>query len=118
MMDPFEVAGLIRAIESFCRGLRLNRRFRAANGSRLDIFDVGEETITAPGDGFHKAGTLGGVAEGLADFVDRFVEPVIEIHESVCGPKPLLKILASHELAGVRQQHPENSEGLFLKPNS
>jgi hypothetical protein len=103
---------------SFCRRLRLGGEFRAANRACIGSFDFREEAVAAPGNRFHKAGTLGGVAEGLTDFVDRFVEPVVEIHESVRRPEMLLKFLASYDLAGVLQQHPEDSKGLFLEANS
>jgi hypothetical protein len=61
---------------------------------------------------------LRGVAEGLTDFVDRFVEPVIEIHERVGGPERFLNLLASYDLAGVLKQHRQDLKGLLLKPNS
>ena len=77
-----------------------------------------KKTVAAPSYGFHKARTLSEVAEGLADFVDRFVEPVFEIHESVHGPKFFLKFLASYDLAGVFKQHRQDLEGLILKANS
>jgi len=80
--------------------------------------DLREEAVAATSNSFHEAGTLGGVAEGLTEFVDRFVEPVIEIHESVCGPELFLNFLASDDLAGVLKQHRQDLEGLFLKPNS
>ena len=67
---------------------------------------------------FHKTGTLGGVAKGLTELVDCFVDPVVEIHESVCGPEFFLKFLASYDLTGALEQHRQDLEGLFLKANS
>ena len=61
-------------------------------------------TVAAPSNGFHKAGTLDGVAEGLTDFADRFVETVVEIHESVRGPELFLEFLTSYDIAGVLKQ--------------
>jgi len=98
--------------------MRLSYDFRAPNRNCIDNFNLREEAVTAPSNGFHKAGTLGGVAESLTDFADRFVEPVVEIHESVRGPEFFLKFLASYDLAGVLQQHRQELEGLFLKANS
>jgi len=98
--------------------MRLSREVRAANRGCIGNFDLSEEAVAATGNSFHKAGALGGIAEGLTDFVDRFVEPVIEIHESVCGPECFLNFLASYDLAGVLKQHRQDLEGLFLKPNS
>jgi hypothetical protein len=90
---------------------------RAANWGFSD-FDVREEAVAATRNSFHKAWTLGGVAEGLSDFVNRFVKPVVEIHESVCVPEFLLKFLASYDLAVMLKQHRQDLKGLFLKPDS
>jgi hypothetical protein len=97
--------------------LRLICESRAANRGYGD-FDVREEAVAATRNSFHKAGTRCGVAEGLSDFVNRFVKPVVEIHESVCGPEFFLKFLASYDLAVVLKQHPQDLKGLFLKADS
>ena len=96
----------------------LNCDVRAANRGRIGNSDVSEEAVSATSNGFDEAGTLGGVAEGLTNFVDRLVEPVVEIHECVRGPEFLLKFLATDDLAGVLEQHRQNLEGLLLKPDS
>ena len=93
----------------------------ASSGLRtgcIGNFDVREEAVAAAGHGFDKAGTLGGIAQGLTDLVDRFVEPVVEIHERVRGPELLRKFLARYDLAGVLEQHRQDSERLLLKPDS
>src|SRR5713101_8938808 len=118
MFEDCEFASEIRAITSLCCGMRLSCQFRAANRGCIDNLDLREEAVPAASNGFHKARTLGGVAEGFPDFVDRFVEPVVEIHESVCGPEFFLKFLPSYDLAGVVKQHRQDLEGLFLKANS
>src|SRR5215472_7884261 len=92
-------------------------KIRTANRSRGDNFDLCEEAVAAASNGFHEAGTFGGVAEGLTDFVDRFVQPVVEIHESVCGPEFFLKFVTSYDLLGVPKEHCQDLEGLFLKAN-
>jgi len=102
----------------FWRGRRLSREVRTANRGCIGNFDLREEAVAATSNSLHKAGTLGRVAEGLTDFVDRFIDPVIEIHEGVCGPESFLNFLASYDLAGVLEQHRQDLEGLFLKPNS
>jgi len=118
MSEHCEFAREIAAITSFWRGMRLSREFRGANRGCIGNVDLREEAVAATRNSLHKAGALCGVAEGLTDFVDRFVEPVIEIHESVCGPECFLNFLASYDLAGVLKQHRQDLEGLFLKPNS
>ena len=113
-----ECAGEILAITIVCRAMRLNCDVRAANRGRIGNSDISEEPVSATSNGFDEAGTLGGVAEGLTDLVDRLVEPVVEIHECVRGPEFLLKFLATDDLAGVLEQHRQNLEGLLLKPDS
>jgi hypothetical protein len=98
--------------------MKLSCGFWAANGDCLGNSDVSEEAVAATGHSFDEAGTLGGVAEGLTDFVDRLVQPVVEIDERVCGPEFLLKFLAPDDLAGVLEQHCQHLEGLLLKPHS
>src|SRR5436309_10381597 len=118
MLGHCELASEIPALTSFCREMRLNCEFRAANRNCIGNFDLSEEAVAAASNGFHKAETPGGVADGLSDFVDRFVEPVVEIHESVCRPEFFLKFLASYDLAAVLKQDRQDLEGLFLKPDS
>ena len=118
MSERCGLAGEIAAVNGFWRGIRLSRGFRAVNRGCIGSGDLREEAVAATSNGFHEAGALGGVAKGLTDLVDRFVEPVIEIHESVCGPERFLNLLASDDLAGVLEQHRQDLEGLFLKPNS
>ena len=48
------------------------------------------EAVAAAGQGFDVAGAGGGIAEGLANFVDGGVEAVVEVDEGVGGPKLLL----------------------------
>jgi len=98
--------------------MRLNCDVRAANRGRIGNSDISKESVSATSNGFDEAGTLGGVAEGLTDFVDRLGEPVVEIHERLRGPEFLLKFLATDDLAGVLEQHRQDLEGLFLKPDS
>src|SRR5690242_4427368 len=97
--------------------MRLSYEFLAVNRNCVNNFNLREEAVAAPGNSFHEAGTLGGVAEGLSYLADRFVESVVEIYKSVRGPELLLKFLASYDLAGVLQQHYKDLEGLFLKPD-
>src|SRR6202521_4068369 len=118
MFGHYGFTSEIRAFTGFWAGMRLSGGFRAVNWSRIGNFDLREETVAAPGNGFHKAGTLGGVAEGLTDLAYRFVEAVVEIHESVRGPESFLKFLASYDFAGVLHQRRQDLEGLFLKPYS
>src|SRR4029077_8746003 len=91
---------------------------RAPHRGRVGRFDLSEEAVAASSKGFHKTGSFGGVPQGVTDFAYRFVEPVIEIHESIRGPEFFLKFLASYDLAGVFQQHRQDLKGLLLKPDA
>src|SRR5260370_35366201 len=92
-------AGEIRAITRLCRRMRLSCGLRTANRRRIGNFDLRQEAVAAPGNGFHKAGTLGGDAQGLAYFADRFVTPAAEIHERVSGPEPSVTFLPPYDVA-------------------
>jgi hypothetical protein len=107
-----------QTITNFCHGMWQSGEFRAANRGRIGHSNLRKEAVAATSNGFHKARTLGGVAEGLTDFADRFVETVVEIHEGVRGPEFLLKLFPSHDLTGVLKHHRQELEGLFLKPYS
>jgi hypothetical protein len=98
--------------------MTLRGEFRVLNQGRIEALDVREKAVPATSDGFHKSGTLGRIAERLTQLVDRFVEAVVEVHESVGGPEKSLKFLASYDLAGVLEQHSQDSKGLFLKANT
>src|SRR5260370_10973111 len=115
MLGHCELASEIPTLTSFCREMRLNFESRAANRTCIGNSDLSEEAVAAAGNGFHKAGTRRGVAEGLTDFVDRFFEPVFEINERVCGPEVFLKFLARDDLPAVRKQDRQHLEGPFLK---
>src|SRR5580704_5181737 len=98
--------------------MKLSCEFGAANRGHVGRLYFRKEAVTATRNSFYKARTLCGIAKGLADFADRFVEPVVEIHEGICRPQLFLKFLTSYDLAGVLKQHGQDLEGLFLKSHS
>jgi hypothetical protein len=98
--------------------MKLSCEFRAANRGCIGNFDLREEAVASTCNGFHKSGTLGGVAKGLTEFVNRFIEPVVEIHERVCWPEFFLKFLASYDFSRVLKQDRQDLQGLLLKPDS
>src|SRR5580700_5596439 len=97
--------------------MKLCCEFRATNRGHFVRFYFREEAVAATRNSFYKAGTFGGVAKGLTDFVDSFIEPVVEIDKGVLRPEFFLKFLASYDLAGALNQHRQELEGLFLKAN-
>jgi len=119
---PLHIIAL-RPIVSFMReGLRRcwlrSRRFRPAHWRLVRSPDLRKEAVAAPRNGFHKARTFRGISQGVTDFIYRFVEPVIEVHESVRRPQLFLQLFASYHLASSLQQHRQDLEGLFLQPDA
>ena len=104
----------IHAVKRPCDGWELSCEFRAANRSCVGNFDLASEPVPTASDRFHEAGALGGVAEGLTDLVDCFVEPVVKIHKGVRSPKFLLQILATHYFACVLDQGGQELKWLLL----
>ena len=51
---------------------------------------------------------------GSAILVDRFIEPVVEIDESVSRPKPLLQFFAGHHFSGMLDQRGQYLKWLLL----
>ena len=96
-------------------GLRFG--FRTASRCRIGDSDISNEAVAATSNGFRRNGDSRG-RQSLTDLVDRFVEPVVEIHERVRGPELILQFLATNDLAGALEQHRQDLEGLLLKPNS
>src|SRR3982750_3411037 len=90
--DRREGAGGILTITGVSRWIRLRCELRGSNGCWNRDPDVGHEAVAATTYRFDESGTLGGVPERLTDLVDRLVEPVVEVHEGVRGPQPLLKV--------------------------
>lgn len=74
-----------------------------------------DEPISSPGQSFDEAGLGSGIAEGLADLVDRRVYAVIEVHERTIGPQSLMDFPAGHQFAGTIQQHQQHLQGLSLQ---
>ena len=77
-----------------------------------------DKTITTASQGFNEARIVGGVAEGLSDFVDGRAEGVLEVDDRVFAPDTELKIFPGDDLAGVLEEHREHLEGLALNFDS
>src|SRR5580658_6762188 len=88
------------------------------NQRRIVAFDVCEETVTAARNGLHEARAFGRVSKRFTDFVNCFIEAVVEIHESVRRPEFFLQFLAGYYLARPLKQYRQNLKRLFLKANA
>ena len=62
-----------------CAGCRVGLLLLQAGS----VVDGGDEAVADAGDGFDVARGVGGVAEGVAKFLDGFVEAVVEVDEDV-----------------------------------
>jgi len=76
--------------------------------------DVSDETIAALGDSFDETGMIGGVFEGVAEFVYPFVETVVVVNERVVRPQALAELVASNDLARMFEKQGQNLEWLVL----
>src|SRR6266852_938361 len=68
-----------------------------------DLFHGGDEAVAYAGNRFDVPGVLGRVTESLAKFLDGTIQTVLEIHECVRGPEPLLQILPGNDFARLPQ---------------
>ena len=76
-----------------------------------------DETVAALGDRFDVDGSIGEVAEGVAELHHRGVEAVVEIDEGVGGPENAAEVFAADELAGVLEKINKRTEGLLANPD-
>jgi hypothetical protein len=109
--SSFPQVGFLRARKYF------SSRRRDRSRTFADILDLCEETVAPPGYRFHKARTLSGIAQGLPNFIDGFVQAVIEVNKCVGGPQVLLQFFPSNHFPGMLEQHSKHLKWLFLQPD-
>ena len=83
--------------------------------SDLLCFDGANESVASPRNRLYKSGILGGVAEGLANFVHSGIQAVIVIDEGIRRPKPLAQFFPAHQFAGTIEQFEQNLQRLPLQ---
>jgi hypothetical protein len=88
-------------------GLNLGLRWRGR-----ELLDCGNETVTAPREGFDIAGSVGGVAQGFAELVDGGVQAVAEVDKGIVCPDPFAELLAGDELPRSLQEGRKNLKRL------
>ena len=71
-----------------------------------------DEAIPLARNGLDERRIVGAFAEGVAQPVDRSMEPVFEVDEGVRGPEMLAEQLAGDELAGRSSRKMSRSKGL------
>src|SRR6266404_989356 len=75
----------------------------------------GHEAVASASKSFHETRIFRGVSKSVAQAFDRGVQPVVEIHEGVCRPKPVAQFFARDYLSRFLQKHGQDLEGLFLQ---
>jgi hypothetical protein len=78
---------------------------RSSFDGRLAGSNRHDQTIAAPGYGLDKTRRRGRIVERVAQPIDGFIQPVLEIEISLARPKPVLQFLAAHHFARIFQQH-------------
>jgi len=81
----------------------------------LDALNGFQETVAAAGESFDVGRMIGRIGEGLAEFVDGFVEAVFEVDESLGGPEALLYFVAGDDGTRMLEKHDEDFERLAGK---
>lgn len=94
-------------------------RFGRSGEDRPDVgADWCNEPIAAPGQCFDELRGFSGIAKRLAHFLDRRIQPVLEVHERVALPQPFAQFFAGGNLARAFEQRREDLPGLLLQPDA
>jgi len=93
----------------------LDYRFWSVERRSVDNSHVSDEAVTAASYRLNKTRILRRIAQRLTDFIDRFVESVVEVHDSVGGPKFRLEFLTRYHLAHALEQHRQDLKRLLLQ---
>jgi hypothetical protein len=80
--------------------------------------DGNEKAVTTSRQGFNETRVLCGIGQRFPQLVDRGVQAVVEVDESVFRPDLRTQLLATHHIARSLQQHSKYVKGLFLNPDS
>ena len=73
------------------------------------------EAIPPARQGFDKTGIVRAVTERFAQFVDGFVESVLEVDEGVGGPEPVLQLFAGDHLAWPFKEYRQHFKRLAVE---
>jgi hypothetical protein len=87
-------------------------------GQRFNFFYLTHEPVAFARNGFHKAGSIRGVAKAFPQARNGGVQAVIEVDERVRRPETQPELFSSYDLARLFQQHAQNAERLFLQAHT
>jgi hypothetical protein len=92
------------------RRYSINRRYSI--GWRGDTLDWRNEAVAMTGKRLDPARGVGRIAQRIAEPPDGGVNAVLEFHDGVVRPKPLLQFLPRDHFPRVLEQHAQNLNGL------
>jgi hypothetical protein len=70
--------------------------------------DGSDEAIAVARNGFNVTGRAGRISEGIAEFLDGFIQSVIEINKNIGWPEASPEFLTRHDLAGAFEEQRQN----------
>jgi hypothetical protein len=88
------------------------RRFRLGF-----LFHDADEAVTPAWQRLDVPRIVGGIAQRIAQPLNRCVDAVVELDDGVVGPQHLAQLFAGHQLARPVQQHDQDSERLLVEAN-
>ena len=99
-----------------CNGSRIDGmlrdgKFRCCRGNG----DGRDEAIATTGEGFDEAWVIGGVPEGLADFIDSSAEGLVEVSRGLLAPDSCVELFTGEDFARALEKSGEDTKGLTLE---
>lgn len=82
------------------------------------FFHPRNETVAAFWDGFHETRILGRVPENFAQLHHTIIEAMVEVDKGISRPQPVAQFVAGNCLARLFEEHCQNLEWLFGKPDA
>ena len=82
--------------------------------------DLSDKAVAETREGLNVNGGFGGIVKDVADTLDGVIQAVIEINESVGGPKGLVEFLALDKVSGFLEEKAQNLKclGAEAKPDA
>jgi hypothetical protein len=81
------------------------------------IIELPDKAIPTAGNRLDIARAIRGIIQRTAQAVHGCVEPVIKVHERVCGPDSLLQFLATYNFSWPFEERLQNLQRLLLQAN-
>jgi hypothetical protein len=88
---------------------------RGLSGGNVQSCDRRDEPVSPTRNGFDERGSIGGIAEGEAEFLDRSVEALVEVDASSVRPQAGAQFFAADRLTWPLEQYGQDLERLILQ---